>query len=429
MPEEAAGLVIGCHATVGRRFFRTVGFREVLLPIQSPPSRAPKTTYQVLPSPVIATTSHQMQRDTRPFRVGYAESSFGRCSVCTKDSNVMRTGDLQVVKVLGSDVKIRHWECLSKTMSQDIARLYPSGSEIRGYNRLNQWDQEKIDELITKFRRPTGEVDGVNSWVRETSNAVQVPLDSDRASTDFGEPSNERPGSWPSQPQQPSNASRSSVAPALGLELHSTTATTTAKASATANAPTRQSTTATPADLPLFKANVEIAAAKIEVAKAQVKQELAKRKLLDRQIALRGIRRRLRAENDPVQETASGEAKEAEVTVEDELDSKYVDAEIQTEEAVKEKPKAPEEPDEEDDELQLADSDICIAKAEIRVAEAEGTKAVKVYLVTSFTTMPYKVGYAPRGGSQCSGVLGSRAEYNEQCMLICVGDSLHEQVG
>ncbi|KAG8922000.1 hypothetical protein FRC00_007959 [Tulasnella sp. 408] len=257
-------------------------------------------------------------------------------------------------------------------MSQDIARLYPTGSEIRGYNRLNQWDQEKIDELITKFRRPaTGEVDGVNSWVRETSNAVQVPLDSDRASTDFGEPSNERPGSWPSQPQQPSSASRSSVVPALGLELHSTTATTTVKASATANAPTRQSTTSAPADLPLFKANVGIAAAKIEVAKAQVKQELAKRKLLDRQIALRGIRRRLLAENDPVQETASEEAKEEGATVEGEHDSKYVDAEIQTEEVVKEKLKVPEEPDEEDDELQLADSDICIAKAEIRVAEAE----------------------------------------------------------
>lgn len=80
MLQDVAGLVSGSHATVGRRFFRTVGFREVLPPIQSLPSRAPKTTYQVLPSPAIATTSHQMQRDTRPFRLGYAESSFGRCS-------------------------------------------------------------------------------------------------------------------------------------------------------------------------------------------------------------------------------------------------------------------------------------------------------------------------------------------------------------
>ncbi|KAG8941832.1 hypothetical protein FRC04_004074 [Tulasnella sp. 424] len=267
-------------------------------------------------------------------------------------------------------------------MSQDIARIYPAASEIKGYSRLNQWDQEKLDELITKFRRPpTGESDGVNTWVKETSNAVQPPLDSDKASTDFGEPANDRRSSWPPQPQTSSNAnSRQHVIPALGLELHSTTTSTVKPlASAAPNgveASTRRETTSTtPSDLPVFKANVGIAAAKIEVAKAQVKQELAKRKLLERQIALRAIRRRLRNESTRVAEVAKEEAKEAEQSIEEgESDSRYADAQVQTEEEVREvreKTEVPDELDEEDDELLLADSDISMAKAEIRVAQAE----------------------------------------------------------
>ncbi|KAG8964506.1 hypothetical protein FRC05_003787 [Tulasnella sp. 425] len=274
-------------------------------------------------------------------------------------------------------------------MSQDIARLYPAASEIKGYSRLDQRDQEKLDELITKFRRPpAGESDGVNTWVRETSNAVQPPLDSDKASTDFGEPANDRRSSWPSQPQTSSNAnSRQHVIPALGLELHSTT-TSTVKPPATAapngvEASTRHTTTSTtPSDLSIFKANVGIAEAKIEVAKAQVKQELAKRKLLERQIALRAIRRRLWNESTRVaevpKEEVKEEAQEEQPVEEGERDSRYADAQVQTEEEVpvvrreiRERAKVPDELDEEEDELLLADSDISMAKAEIRVAEAE----------------------------------------------------------
>lgn len=203
---------------------------------------------------------------------------------------------------------------------------------------------------------------GIFTLIGIVGNSVQPPLDSDKASTDFGEPANDRRSSWPSQPQTSSNAnSRPHVIPALGLELHSTT-TSTVRAPATAapngiEASTRRPTTSTtPPDLSVFKANVGIAEAKIEVAKAQVKQELAKRKLLELQIAVRAIRRRLRNESTRVAEVAKEEVKEEEQPVEEhEGDSRYADAQVQTEEEVREireKAKVPaDELDEEDDEL------------------------------------------------------------------------------
>ncbi|KAG9018609.1 hypothetical protein FRB90_011216 [Tulasnella sp. 427] len=268
-------------------------------------------------------------------------------------------------------------------MSQNIGRLYSSASEIKGYQKLNQRDQEMLDELIQRNRRtPAGETEVVNSWVRDTNsaNASRARPDSDRGSTDFGESKPERRSSWLSQSQSQSHSAssgnpRSSVPPALGLDLNSDGTTTVgARQPSSASNGTIESThqppSSTAVDLSIYKGNIEIALAKIELAKTQVKQEVAKRVLLERQIALRKLRRSLQRRESRKKEPASKGAEVFQGPVEDTEYNGHVDAQAQTENEGARDSELDELEDDED-ELLLADCDISIANAEIRVGEAE----------------------------------------------------------
>ncbi|KAG9018608.1 hypothetical protein FRB90_011215 [Tulasnella sp. 427] len=297
-----------------------------------------------------------------------------------RDSTVIRNGELQVVKVNGSASKIRHWDCVSKSLGGEIANLYSNAVEIKGYNKLKQHDQEKVDELIQRHRRtPTGGTEGVNSWVRETTNSAQAPLESDRGSVDFGGPNPERVASWRSRSKpnaQSTSSSSPAVAPALGLDLHSGGTTVVPREPVSsinsgASHSNRQATMnhATP-DLSIHKANIEIALARIELAKTQVKQEVAKRTLLERQIALRKLRRSLKSRKSRMEENPTEAIDLAEELIQGDADTGRSDAQVQTE-GEDAKDRELDELDDEEDELILADCDIFIAKAEIRVGEAE----------------------------------------------------------